>query len=205
MIQVFPKKKKKKLFAHTYIHIRTQKLGFISVIQFTARPRNSCIGTIKGTANCDEGARTRGHSRQETAWLRPAFPSEKKIKIQPLYKYTLRAQSKLFPRQWGSTQWREAFSLAAGREFQRALLPSHSGWEGRHLAQRCSLALCPASQLIWLFKGFVCYSQIISQIHTDGCNHTDGWVRMEQRRREGCIQHGSGKIRGNRIPAPWKV
>jgi len=80
---------------HAYIHIRTQKLRFISVIQFTTQPRNSCIGTIKGTASCDEGARTRGQSRQETAWLKLAFPLEKT----PLYNYTGRAESKLFPEQ----------------------------------------------------------------------------------------------------------
>lgn len=79
-----------------YIHTRTQKLRFISVIQFTAQPRNSCIGTIKGTVSCDEGARTRGHSRQETAWLKLAFPLE----IKPLYNSTVRAQHKLFPKQW---------------------------------------------------------------------------------------------------------
>lgn len=79
VIQVVPLKKK--LFVYSYIHIHTQKLRFISAIQFTAQPTNSCICAIQGTANCDEAARTRGQSRQETAWLKLAFPLEKALCI----------------------------------------------------------------------------------------------------------------------------
>lgn len=66
---------------HTSIHIHTRNLRFISLIKFTTQLVNSCIHAIEGTANCDEGARTRGQSRQEAAWLKLAFPLEKTVCI----------------------------------------------------------------------------------------------------------------------------
>lgn len=183
-----------------YIHIRTQKLRFISVIQFTAQPRNSCIGTIKGTVSCDEGARTRGHSRQETAWLKLAFPLE----IKPLYNSTLRAQHRLFPKQWAKRSGGRNVPLQLAGELEdlcwKIGFCKSRGWDGSNLVLRRFWVLCPARPAICWWAPYRVY--FLKPDHFSNpvwSAATETWVRIGWRMREGNIQHGSGKMGGSRL------
>lgn len=118
MIQLFLKKKKTATRAHICTHV--QKNSDVLLIQFTTQATNSCTRTMPGTASPDEGARTRGQSRQEAARLRLAFPLEKA----PLYNWRRRAEGELFPEQRGraerrqelSHSWQERWRIRTGRE-----------------------------------------------------------------------------------------